>query len=939
MKDKINLMFMISVLIILTVLWGCQRGDLRISTEASPSCCQIVDVNGNTVMCDSRISEEHCSPPYNYYIAVDCEGLEGNPCQGKMGCVYNKTSYDYGETLCVDGKLWQCNTEVQGFKKIGDCVPRVLGGVLDFDFEEGSGIIVKDTSGNNNDGRLGKEGLSDSLPIWTTDTPFGKGYALSFDSAKSHIRVDLSDSLKGLTNNMENSFTVEAWIKPDINKGGRSQRIIGIPWIFYLDQRYNTYRNLMRYEFLVALDGASNAYLNNQLYHLDWVVTPWISIDNNWRHVAATYDSVNREIKIYINNELVGSRILNDVDFHAGVFSLDTDVPFDNPWWDGVTLDEQNFTGWQYLAVGIQNPLYEKNLGPDKFYGVIDEVKIFDTIKTCFDLDGDNYEDCACQEFDVGYEVNGEAISALPEDDVCPAGSSVVKDELKVYRKDTNGYFSIPVDGGLCAGEPVSLIYSKLGEYDVKRTVVGCDYSCYEDCSESCMNVYLRDCVYQCTRRCANSVCRSITGLYCGGEGGQNVSYCTYVYSHTSAEADRTECYNISLAADWNGTVCNDMCQTKCGGSSTGVNTAEYNKSCGYKLEETLELRRGSGCGSGDMEEYYQIGGYGTTNLVINAPQNPGNYVACLNGNKLGNINIKSRGSVGCLSIKDTCSLKLNPNHLVIGQAQKGSTVAITATVTNNASLKQKYDLKLYNKRLDSDTATSFSGAKPSGLKLNIDQTGQINPGESETFTITYYVPEQPYARKICEKKIGKIQLGCEVNTKKEDKQRYYSNLMIRAAEVGAGGGLCEASFNIDQTSACVEEICGNNKDDDCDGLINEGIIAVEVVNYTMHGSPEPYEGAAVNFYEYEPNNMPSCMPGTAPEYFTAIVNNCIVQASCVTDENGYCLTEVPVFVEPDHYMAIATIKGDTSKHLGVPVSAVHCGKIKKTWHLQNRDF
>lgn len=73
-------------------------------------------------------------------------------------------------------------------------------------FDEGSGDVVHDSSGNGNDGTFVGE------PEWVKDTPWGEGLSLEFDGAgaySEYVEVEDAPSL-----NVTDEITVEAWIKP-----------------------------------------------------------------------------------------------------------------------------------------------------------------------------------------------------------------------------------------------------------------------------------------------------------------------------------------------------------------------------------------------------------------------------------------------------------------------------------------------------------------------------------------------------------------------------------------------------------------------------------------------------------------------------------------------------------------------------------------------------
>lgn len=69
-------------------------------------------------------------------------------------------------------------------------------------FDEGSGDVVHDSSGNGNDGSFVGE------PEWVKDTPRGEGLSLEFDGASAYseyVEVEDAPSL-----NVTDEITVEA---------------------------------------------------------------------------------------------------------------------------------------------------------------------------------------------------------------------------------------------------------------------------------------------------------------------------------------------------------------------------------------------------------------------------------------------------------------------------------------------------------------------------------------------------------------------------------------------------------------------------------------------------------------------------------------------------------------------------------------------------------
>jgi hypothetical protein len=132
-------------------------------------------------------------------------------------------------------------------------------------FDEGSGTIAKDYSGNGNNGTL------INGPTWTT----GKvGYALSFDGVDDYVQVNDSPSLK------PKYITLIAWVgpRPNTNNG----QIIS---------KTETGNYSLGYEGGSARGGffVGGSYLN--------VTTPIPSI-TEWHFIAASYDGLVANIYI-----------------------------------------------------------------------------------------------------------------------------------------------------------------------------------------------------------------------------------------------------------------------------------------------------------------------------------------------------------------------------------------------------------------------------------------------------------------------------------------------------------------------------------------------------------------------------------------------------------------------------------------------------------------
>jgi prepilin-type N-terminal cleavage/methylation domain-containing protein len=142
-----------------------------------------------------------------------------------------------------------------------------------WNFDECSGTIAKDTSGNNNTGTLAIS------PFWSTDTPGRTGCSFSFNGTTQQITIPNSSSISDYSN----GITVSLWFK--------TNTVSGIQGIFYQPQFNLT---LINNQFRIEPKAGSAAYTDTR-------ITP-----NTWYHIVATYDPAlsSNQGKIYVNGVL-----------------------------------------------------------------------------------------------------------------------------------------------------------------------------------------------------------------------------------------------------------------------------------------------------------------------------------------------------------------------------------------------------------------------------------------------------------------------------------------------------------------------------------------------------------------------------------------------------------------------------------------------------------
>jgi len=165
------------------------------------------------------------------------------------------------------------NTQGDGTWRTG-----VSGLVGYWNFDEGTGTIAHDSSGNNNDGMLMNG------PTWV-DGKIGK--ALYFDGTDDYIRIE--DSATISSPSVTNAITVMAWVKPDPGfLNDRYARVVASHWTDGEGQ----------------IGGSSNAWVleahDDGRYHAILSAgddVTWIDLASNtapqegvWQHLAFTWD-------------------------------------------------------------------------------------------------------------------------------------------------------------------------------------------------------------------------------------------------------------------------------------------------------------------------------------------------------------------------------------------------------------------------------------------------------------------------------------------------------------------------------------------------------------------------------------------------------------------------------------------------------------------------
>lgn len=193
-------------------------------------------------------------------------------------------------------------------------------------FDEGSGMTAFDSAGYGNNGNLVNG------PIWTTDTPSGKGNALLFDGVNDYVAVPITPSLQP-----QQTLTLEAWIKPDSLFTGGDAGIVIL--------------GRSAYYFSYFSNGAIGTYWYGKNPQ-GWYSTAAGTVSaNNWHHIAAVWGTST--VKFYI---------------------------------DGTQKTSESSTGNGLPAQGVVWIGAEKSGTARQFKGILDEVRIYSEALSAFEV-------------------------------------------------------------------------------------------------------------------------------------------------------------------------------------------------------------------------------------------------------------------------------------------------------------------------------------------------------------------------------------------------------------------------------------------------------------------------------------------------------------------------------------------------------------------------
>jgi len=219
-------------------------------------------------------------------------------------------------------------------------------------FDEGTGQVAADSSGNGNDGQLGSTPMGDvNDPTWTA----GKvGGGLEFDGIDDYIDCGNSQEILGED---PNEWSYEAWFKTDHS---------GDLMIIMTD--YNSHGNNYDQTYAICAYIWPTSIIRVDIrYNWDDIslTTSQTFTDNQWHNMVVTVSKENNIIKLFVD----GDNLDNDILPYTTGHYFDNDI----------------------LRIGAENI---RPIGISNFFdGVIDECAIYNRALTAQEIQ-DHYENC-----------------------------------------------------------------------------------------------------------------------------------------------------------------------------------------------------------------------------------------------------------------------------------------------------------------------------------------------------------------------------------------------------------------------------------------------------------------------------------------------------------------------------------------------------------------
>ncbi|WP_223266448.1 galactose oxidase-like domain-containing protein [Gelidibacter gilvus] len=332
--------------------------------------------------------------------------------------------------------------------------------LVEFDFYEGEGDLVHDTSGKNNHGTIKErddEGNETNLSreYWSSDGLSGNALEMDGKEHLSHsiLEIPSSPSLDGI----KNKITVMAWVNRNtgsvVPEAGNKIPNVAIFSHDYDRSFFMGYHDgQFKVEFWTHTSGPSghfNGYTGE--YY-----TP-----GEWEHFVTTYDSDSSIAKVYVNGEMIKSE------------SVTGDLKINAP--DNLTNNTFTLSGF-YDSRKSGLPSYTNYNGiSDELDGRMDKFKLYDValseaeILAIYNKERqDLVSEGPCDDFTLSYEVNEDDRFNLRKEI-----SVVVNDKVNFFIDDDKAEFTIKnPQGDLLDGHVLqNMTTAQSGEYTINVTL------------------------------------------------------------------------------------------------------------------------------------------------------------------------------------------------------------------------------------------------------------------------------------------------------------------------------------------------------------------------------------------------------------------------------------------------------------------------------------